>query len=781
MVRLGLQRHARLRHTGEHHGGAPADAVRPGDVGVDPVPDHQHALDADALGGGLHHRQLGLAQADGLAPGCRLDGRQHGPGPRVEPGGRREDVVAVGGDEDRPIADRVGRRGEAVVREVGVAGDHDDVHLGPPLDGDHIEEVGDLLHHRRGAHDEGPLAFEALPLDPGPGRRGGGEDLLLLYLDPTGAEVLHDPERDVGGVVGEEEHRLAGVPDGLDGLGSLGDDLAAQPDDAVEVEGERAVALQQRGPHRCRLLAREALQGAPVVFGVGAHRHRQAQVPDGAGPVARRRLAQAEAEVGVVVGGVQLEHPGELLPGSPLLPALVEGAGEGLADRGLLRLQLAGALEHRGGLVGVALAQKVAAPAEHGVDVMRIHEPCLPSVAGLHGIQPGVAVLQPFRAVRFAPRIDLALVTSPPYDVISEAVRARLLETDPHNIVRIILPGTEAGDASEGDRFGRAAGAFREWLGSGILVGDPSAAHYAYRMDYQVGGASRATGGVIGALVLEDPGDGIFVHEHTMPKPRSERKELYRAARANLEPIWLTGGDGIIGPMVAGAADREPLADITDPAGVRHRAWALAPEESWALAEGVGTSLVIADGHHRFAASLALRDELRAAEGPGPWDATLALVSDPTDEPPSLLPIHRLTDLTLAEVASAGILVPFPGSVEALSEHLATGGPGAIGVATAEGRWTMAIDPPSLGAPDTSWVARHLLEGVGRSVEVVYEHDLEAVVAGVAGGRLAILLAPIPVRTVIETALAGMVMPPKSTLFWPKPRTGIVMRDFERP
>ncbi|HEU5001746.1 MAG TPA: DUF1015 domain-containing protein [Actinomycetota bacterium] len=388
-----------------------------------------------------------------------------------------------------------------------------------------------------------------------------------------------------------------------------------------------------------------------------------------------------------------------------------------------------------------------------------------------------MAVLEPFRAVRFAPRIDAGLVTSPPYDVISDAQREGLLEADPHNIVRIILPSAAPG----GDRFTQAAAEFRRWLAAGILVADAEPAHYAYRMDYEVGGRARSTGGLIGALVLEEPGQGIFVHEHTMPKPRSERRDLTRAARANLEPIWLTGGDGVIGPLVAAAGDGQPLVDVTDPVGVRHRAWALAPAASAALAAGIDTPLVIADGHHRFAASLALRDELRAAEGPGPWDATLALVSDPTDEPPSLLPIHRLTDLTAAEVAAAGTLEPFAGDAAALAGHLAAGGPGTIGLATAAGRWTMAIDPPTLGAPDTSWVATHLLEGAGRAVEVAYEHDLDAVAAGVSAGRLAILLAPIPVRTVIETALAGKVMPPKSTLFWPKPRTGVVMRDFERP
>ena len=262
-----------------------------------------------------------------------------------------------------------------------------------------------------------------------------------------------------------------------------------------------------------------------------------------------------------------------------------------------------------------------------------------------------------------------------------------------------------------------------------------------------------------------------------MPEPRTDRLDLTRAARANLEPLWLVGGDGVIGPAVRSASRRPALVDFRDSDGTRHQLWPLTDEEAAPIAAGLTTPLVIADGHHRYSASLAFRDEMRAAEGPGPWDATLALVSDPTDEPPALLPIYRVTDLTVCDVEAWGELVPYSGDVAALARQVADLGPGTIGVATSAGAWTMTIDPPELDAPDTAWIARHLRDGAS----VSYEHDLELVGAAVAGGSLAILPAPIPVGFVIKSALAGHVMPPKSTLFWPKPRTGIVMRDFERP
>lgn len=396
-----------------------------------------------------------------------------------------------------------------------------------------------------------------------------------------------------------------------------------------------------------------------------------------------------------------------------------------------------------------------------------------------------MAALNPFRAVRFAPGIEPASVTTPPYDVISAAERQRLESLHPYNVVRLILSAEREGDTPGNDKYARAATLLREWLAAGVLVADPDPRLYAYRMTFTRGGATRTAGGVIGALGLEPlgaplPGSaGVFPHEHTMPKPRSDRMDLTRAARANLEPIWLIGGDGVVGAAVAAAAVRPALIDFRDPDAVRHQLWPLEAAEAAPLAGGIATPLVIADGHHRYTASLWLAEELRAAAGPGPWDATLALVSDPSEEPPALLPIYRITNLTLADVAGVGELTPFDGDVQGLAARVAGLGPGTLGIAGPGGCWTVGIDPPTTGAPDTAWIARHILEPSG--ADVTYEHDLDHVAGAVAAGALALLPAPIPIGAVVEAALAGQVMPPKSTLFWPKPRTGTVLRDFDRP
>lgn len=384
-----------------------------------------------------------------------------------------------------------------------------------------------------------------------------------------------------------------------------------------------------------------------------------------------------------------------------------------------------------------------------------------------------MAALEPFRAVRYDSSIDPALATSPPYDVISGAERQRLESLHAANIVSVILPSEPAEPGAT--KYEAGAAMLRSWLASGILVADDRRRLFAYRMDYAIGGgASGTTGGLVGALLLEELGAGggpgsIHPHEHTMPRPRGDRLELMRTTEANLEPLWMIGGEGVVGAAVE-APPEVALIDFEDPDGVRHRLWPLSEDAAATASEAVRGPLVIADGHHRYSAALTYRDERRAADGPGPWDRTLALVSDPVQAPPALLPIHRVVDLAVGDLPIA--LTPFDGDLATLERHLASVGPGTVGLADAAGRWTLA----SHGRPDTAWLAG-FLEEVGAG-DISYEHDLAQVAAAVAAGRLAFLLAPIPVRDVVEAALAGQIMPPKSTLFWPKPRTGLVLRDL---
>ena len=296
-------------------------------------------------------------------------------------------------------------------------------------------------------------------------------------------------------------------------------------------------------------------------------------------------------------------------------------------------------------------------------------------------------MLAPFRGIRYArDRVSgIANVTSPPYDVINGGILDQLRAADPYNVVRLILPGQDAGAspaaaAAEANKV--AAGLLREWLSAGVLIRDRMAALYIYEQRLPAlggqDGASCLQRGIIGLVRLGSPESaGILPHENVMPGLVAGRRELMAATQANLEPIFLIydGGqfpgatDTAAMPtateVMDGVADeRAPLVSITTEDGISHRLWRLGdPGEQAAIAADLsGRQALIADGHHRYAAYLQLQAEMRAAGlGTGPWDYGLAFLVDSAAYPPRLGAIHRvlpgLPPDRAAELAKAGFTV----------------------------------------------------------------------------------------------------------------------------
>ena len=367
-------------------------------------------------------------------------------------------------------------------------------------------------------------------------------------------------------------------------------------------------------------------------------------------------------------------------------------------------------------------------------------------------------------------------MSAPPYDVISPEEQERLQRTHRNNVIHITLGGEQPGDDDQSNRYTRAARLFRDWLESGLLVVDQAAHLYLYRSDFTAHQASRSTAGIVAALELEELGaGGVFGHEKTRPGPKADRLALMRTTKANLEPLWFFASRQMHGfsELVEELGEEDPLADVLDPQDVRHRVWELSDEHAAAMQRVIeAIPLVVADGHHRYETCFTYREERRATEGPGPWDATLALIGDPLQFAPEVLPIHRLVHNMFP--SDLQDLKPFSGDFGDLLTYVQEAGPGTIGAAAAEGLWTLK----SSGEVDTVWLAEQVLEP--RGAEVTYEHDIDIVQASVRDrGDLAFLMAPVPVALVAEKALAGHRLPPKTTLFWPKPRTGLVMRDLE--
>ncbi len=435
--------------------------------------------------------------------------------------------------------------------------------------------------------------------------------------------------------------------------------------------------------------------------------------------------------------------------------------------------------------------------------------------------------IRPFRALRFDPSVvgDLAPVVSPPYDVIGEALQRTLLERHAANVVRLDLPPAESGEDPD-ERYRRAARTLARWRSDGTLHRDPRPSLYAYEQTYRLPGSSieRSQRGFFGRLRLEafGPDGGVRPHERTMSAPKEDRYRLLRATAVNTSPVvgLYADGSGRTADVLATVASDPAISDVTDDDGVRHRLWVVeegdggGPAGELARLAGAGP-ITIADGHHRYETALRYRDERRSGTSPGsdePFDFIMALVLESSSQPLAVLPTHRIVR-ALGEEAAAGLVARAadlfevaPASAADLRAAFGPGGSawdgsGLLGVWTRAGGATLRvrhadIEPllppggPTVRGLDVTvlGVALERLAGIDaaavvRGDRLAYTHDagdaLERVDAGTDGADAAFLLAPTPVEAVVNAAAEGDVMPQKSTYFYPKALTGLVINPHE--
>lgn len=407
--------------------------------------------------------------------------------------------------------------------------------------------------------------------------------------------------------------------------------------------------------------------------------------------------------------------------------------------------------------------------------------------------------LGPFRGLRYS-GVDLADVTTPPYDVIDEATRQRLEARHERSAVRLILPQDDAG---EGSRYAAAARLLAEWRADGTLVADEAPAVYLY--EETVG--EHVQRGLLGALALAPFDAGIVLpHENTMAGVVADRLALMEATEADFEPIFCVydGSGGAAAEIIVRTAERTPLAETRTDDGVGHRLWAISDEAELAAlhADLLPRKAVIADGHHRYTTYLQRQAARHAAgDGAGPWDRGLVLLVDTSAFGPEVHPIHRVVpDLPLedaVERARAGFQVTALDDDPTALEKLLSTVPGHAFVLSDGTRHFLLHDPDAArldaAVPkdrSDAWrgldvtVAHHYLIrglwGLDDTEQVVgFEHDVPAALARAAAtDGTALLLKPTPVEAVSEVAAADDRMPRKSTLFTPKPRSGMVMRTY---
>ena len=398
---------------------------------------------------------------------------------------------------------------------------------------------------------------------------------------------------------------------------------------------------------------------------------------------------------------------------------------------------------------------------------------------------------EPFAALRYSPDEPLDDVTAPPYDVLSPADVDSSLKRHDHNIVAIDVPLDRDGP----DRYELAARHLAEWIEHGVMTLDARPSLTLYRMQFtDEAGRRRDTVGVIGALEVVDEGaDGVLPHERTTPKAKTDRLDLTRATQCNLSPIWgLSLTDGLTDLLVESA---ELVGHCVDENGVVHRVERVVdPARLAAISAAVASNpVLIADGHHRYAISRTYRDEVREATGRTDTDAelTMVYVAELVDDQLSIDPIHRVYRGISADelearmtqycdVAAAGVVTP-RFAAQAIDR-------GAMCLVRPDGTGAWLTPRPgafsNVRGLDGVYL-EHVLEdmrtGDGSAIEVTYQHGVANVVDLVRAddADAAVLIRPTSIDEIRRTAVERLLMPPKSTFFTPKLRTGLVLRPLD--
>ncbi len=432
-----------------------------------------------------------------------------------------------------------------------------------------------------------------------------------------------------------------------------------------------------------------------------------------------------------------------------------------------------------------------------------------------------MADIRPFAGIRYAPdlRTQLASLVTPPYDVISPEAQAVYYERHPDNVIRLELGREEPGDDALNNRYTRAAATLADWRMQGVLRQEMQPALYLYRQRFHSGGSDYWRTSLLARVRLEPWEAGVVLpHEYTLAKPKSDRLNLLRACAANLSPILslYEDADGSMRRRLEPLASQPPQDTFTDDAGEDHTLLPITDADWIAQAQQffAHRHLFIADGHHRYETALAYREELRTMRKElHPDDAAnFVLMALIAFEDPGLviLPTHRLVAALPAErIASfperlrrSFTIEPLPATIspdQALAT-LPSESPGAFLLLLGDEMLRVQAQPEALRrmaatGRSAAWqrldvailqtlVLEEALELDAEAVTggnfLSYTRDAQAAAQAVHSGsaQVAALLRATPVGQLRDVALAGERMPQKSTYFYPKLITGLVINPL---
>jgi len=437
-----------------------------------------------------------------------------------------------------------------------------------------------------------------------------------------------------------------------------------------------------------------------------------------------------------------------------------------------------------------------------------------------------MAEIFPFRAWRYnAAKVNPADVLTQPYDKITPQMQERYYARNPYNLIPVEKGKATPDDNATNNVYTRARQALDQWVAGGVLVRESAPAIYAHKQDYTVPatGEQRSRSGFIALGRVSDYSDGIVHrHEHTLSGPRADRLELLRHTRAHTGQLFMLYSDPSrrIDALLEQAAQQPATVEVADEYAVVHRLWPItdARNVQQIVAAMADRKLVIADGHHRYETAVAYRDECRARKAhPSPSDPhekVMMTFVNTESAGLTILPTHRVlanvpsfsADALLRTLRAWFEVQPIVGEASDSAAKLdaarraVTAGRNRRAIGLCAGRnafWLLTlrtdaklaqlipgVSPAQLEL-DVVLLHRVILEkGLGISPEAVvkesyirYEREMEAAVAAVQRGeaQACFLLNAVSVKQTVDMALAGEVLPQKSTDFYPKLLSGLTI------
>ena len=421
--------------------------------------------------------------------------------------------------------------------------------------------------------------------------------------------------------------------------------------------------------------------------------------------------------------------------------------------------------------------------------------------------------IKPFKAFGYNQEKikDLSKVVCPPYDIISPQKQLYYHDKNSYNFIHILLGKDVTGE----DKYRRAGSYFKEWLKDKILVQDDRQAIYFYSQEYKLRGEKKTRLGFISLLHLGDKNSPVFAHEHTRLEPKEDRLKLLKQVKANLSPIFVVFLDKkrIIQRIYQKYVhNKSPFIDIKDDDNVGHRLWRIDdPEAIRSMQDNMQEeNIFIADGHHRYEVACAWRDEMRhklgTINGDEDFNYILSYFTNTDLRGLSILPIHRLlkfdagldmTDFKLRlkdyfDVEEVKDKTRFFFLMEkgGRTEHV-------LGLYKDKKYWLLRLknikildkelndrikEYRSLDVSILNHLVFNRILGLDLTDKgnLIFSPDAEELIekADSDNSYLTFFLNPVKIQQIISVALNKERMPPKSTYFYPKVLSGLVINKF---